>query len=108
VSNFTREILKARAHFYLSENAEYHAAKERQSFCKRSTRTAHGALTRPFHGGYVDHPHDRAGLGYTVLVLDSPKAKKFATSGSSDDVDVPRVLFQPALRLAGGYSQKVA
>src|SRR5580692_10268044 len=71
-----REILKARAHGDLSENAEYHAAKERQSFV--SARL--GQLTARLRVlSMVDMstiPHDRAGLGSTVVALDTGKDEK--------------------------------
>ena len=71
-----REILKARAHGDLSENAEYHAAKERQSFV--SARL--GQLTARLRVlSMVDMstiPHDRVGLGSTVVVLDSAKGRE--------------------------------
>ena len=39
-----REILKARAHGDLSENAEYHAAKERQGLVNARLGQLHGRL----------------------------------------------------------------
>ena len=39
-----REILKARAHGDLSENAEYHAAKERQAFVSARLGQLHARL----------------------------------------------------------------
>lgn len=65
-----REIQKALAMGDLKENAEYHAALERQAFVRARVgqlRTRLGELTK------VDMskiPRDRAGLGSTVTLLD--------------------------------------
>ena len=68
-----KEILKARAHGDLSENAEYHAAKERQAFV--NARLGHlQARLRDF--SMIDLskiPRDRVGLGSHVVVLDLDK-----------------------------------
>jgi transcription elongation factor GreA len=68
-----KEILKARAHGDLSENAEYHAAKERQAWV--NARLGHlQARLREF--SMVDFsriPRDRVGLGSHVVVLDLDK-----------------------------------
>ncbi|HEX4137722.1 MAG TPA: transcription elongation factor GreA [Bryobacteraceae bacterium] len=65
-----REILKARAHGDLSENAEYHAAKERQGIV--NARLGH-LQKRLADFSMIDMsriPHDRVGLGSRVVVLD--------------------------------------
>ena len=65
-----REILKARAHGDLSENAEYHAAKERQGLV--NARLGH-LQKRLADFSMIDMskiPHDRVGLGSRVVVLD--------------------------------------
>ncbi len=68
-----KEILKARAHGDLSENAEYHAAKERQAWV--NARLGHlQARLRDF--SMIDFsriPRDRVGLGSQVVVLDLDK-----------------------------------
>jgi transcription elongation factor GreA len=68
-----KEILKARAHGDLSENAEYHAAKERQAWV--NARLGHlQARLRDF--SMIDFskiPKDRVGLGSQVVVLDLVK-----------------------------------
>src|SRR5437764_449488 len=65
-----REILKARAHGDLSENAEYHAAKERQGIV--NARLGH-LQKRLAEFAMIDVsriPHDRVGLGSRVVVLE--------------------------------------
>jgi transcription elongation factor GreA len=71
-----REILRARAHGDLSENAEYHAAKERQAFV--NARLGH-LQTRLRDFSLIDFskiPHDRVGLGSQVEILDLDKDEK--------------------------------
>lgn len=83
-----REILKARAHGDLKENAEFHAAKERQRFV--DVRLSQ-LITRLAEYSMVDFskiPRDRVGLGSTVVVLDMNKDEqttyKLVTSEESD------------------------
>ncbi len=65
-----REILKARAHGDLSENAEYHAAKERQGFVNARLNQLKGRLAEISMIDFSKIPYDRVGLGSTVVVLD--------------------------------------
>src|ERR1700722_8703925 len=85
-----REILKARAHGDLSENAEYHAAKERQGFVnarlgqlqKRAGELAMIDVTKI--------PHDKVGLGSRVVVLDLKKDEQFTYYlVTSEEADAP-------------------
>src|SRR5512142_954370 len=83
-----REILKARAHGDLSENAEYHAAKERQGYVNARL---HQLKKRMAELSMVDMsrlPHDRVGLGSEVVVLDLNKNEeityKLVTSEEAD------------------------
>lgn len=84
-----KEILKARAHGDLSENAEYHAAKERQAWV--NARLGHlQARLRDF--SMVDFskiPRDRVGLGSQVVVLDLGKDEECTFSlVTSEEADV--------------------
>ena len=65
-----KEILKARAHGDLSENAEFHAAKERQGFVNARLNQLTQRLAEISMIDFSKIPHDRAGLGSTVVVLD--------------------------------------
>src|SRR5579884_1470002 len=65
-----REILKARAHGDLSENAEYHAAKDRQGFVNARLNQLKKRLAEVSMVDFTKIPHDRVGLGSTVTVLD--------------------------------------
>lgn len=68
-----KEIAKARAHGDLSENAEYHAAKERQSFVDARLSQLKRRLGELSMIDMSKIPHDRIGLGSTVVLLDLDK-----------------------------------
>lgn len=68
-----REIAKARAHGDLSENAEYHAAKERQGIVNARLGQLRARLRELSMIDLSRIPRDRAGLGSTVTVLDLQK-----------------------------------
>jgi transcription elongation factor GreA len=65
-----KEILKARAHGDLSENAEYHAAKDRQGFVNARLGQLRKRLAEVSMIDFTKIPHDRVGLGSKVVVLD--------------------------------------
>ena len=66
-----KEILKARAHGDLSENAEYHAAKDRQGFVNARLNQLKKRLAEMSMIDFSKIPHDKVGLGSTVVVLDT-------------------------------------
>ena len=68
-----REIAKARAHGDLSENAEYHAAKERQGIVNARLGQLRARLRELSMVDMSRIPRDRAGLGSSVTVLDLQK-----------------------------------
>ena len=68
-----REILKAREHGDLSENAEYHAAKERQGMVNAKLIQLKSRLREVAMIDFTKIPHDRVGLGSVVTVLDVGK-----------------------------------
>ncbi len=73
-----REILKARAHGDLKENAEYHAAKERQGFVNARLGQLQKRLSEFSMIDFSKIPHDRVGLGSRVVVLDVAKDEKIS------------------------------
>ncbi len=75
-----KEILKARAHGDLSENAEYHAAKERQGFVNARLNQLKKRLAEMSMIDYTKIPHDRVGLGSTVIVLDTKRDEEVTYS----------------------------
>ena len=68
-----REILKARAHGDLSENAEYHAAKDRQGFVNARLNQLKKRLAEVSMIDFTKIPKDRVGLGSKVVVLDTKR-----------------------------------
>jgi transcription elongation factor GreA len=83
-----KEILKARAHGDLSENAEYHAAKDRQGFVNARLNQLKKRLAELAMVDFSKIPHGKAGLGSTVVVLDSKRDEevtyKLVTSEEAD------------------------
>lgn len=71
-----KEILKARAHGDLSENAEYHAAKERQAYVDARLAQLKARLREFAMVDMSKIPRDRVGLGSTVTVLDLQRDQK--------------------------------
>jgi transcription elongation factor GreA len=65
-----KEILKARAHGDLSENAEYHAAKERQGFVNARLNQLKQRMGDLSMIDFSRIPHNKVGLGSKVVVLD--------------------------------------
>jgi transcription elongation factor GreA len=65
-----KEILKARLHGDLSENAEYHAAKDRQGFVNARIGQLKKRLAEMSMVDFSKIPRDKVGLGSTVVVLD--------------------------------------
>jgi transcription elongation factor GreA len=71
-----REISKARAHGDLSENAEYHAAKERQGMVNARLGQLRARLRELSMIDMSRIPRDRVGLGSSVTVLDLTKEEE--------------------------------
>jgi transcription elongation factor GreA len=71
-----KEILKARAHGDLSENAEYHAAKDRQGFVNARLNQLKKRLAEMSMIDFSKIPKDRVGLGSTVVVMDSQREEE--------------------------------
>ena len=68
-----KQILTARAHGDLKENAEYHAAKERQGMVAAKLNQLKGRLAEVSMIDFTRIPTDRVGLGSEVVVLDLKK-----------------------------------
>jgi len=82
------ELKKAVALGDLSENAEYHMAKQRQEFVKARLRQLGRRLADLSLINLNNIPKDKVGLGSTVKVYDNEKAEeieyKLVTSEESD------------------------
>jgi len=86
-----KEILKARAHGDLSENAEYHAAKERQSYVNARLGQLQSRLREFSMVDVTKIPRDRVGLGSSVVVLDIDKdAEATYNLVTSEEADVAK------------------
>jgi transcription elongation factor GreA len=84
-----KEILKARAHGDLSENAEYHAAKERQGLVNARLGQLQARLREFSMIDLSKLPRDRVGLGSHVVVLDLNKDEELSYSlVTSEEADV--------------------
>lgn len=83
-----KELKKAVALGDLSENAEYHMAKQRQEFVKARLRQLGRRLADLSLINMSNIPKDKVGLGSTVKVYDNDKATeieyKLVTSEESD------------------------
>lgn len=83
-----RELKKAVALGDLSENAEYHMAKQRQEFVKARLRQLGRRLADLSLINLNNIPKDKVGLGSTVKVYDADKDQeveyKLVTSEESD------------------------
>ena len=83
-----KEILRARAHGDLSENAEFHAAKERQGYVNVRLGQLRQRLTEFSMIDFSRIPRDRVGLGSEVVVLDLNRSEeityRLVTSEESD------------------------
>ncbi len=84
-----REISKARAHGDLSENAEYHAAKERQGMVNARLGQLRARLRELSMIDMTRIPRDRVGLGSSVTVLDLDKDEEITYQlVTSEDANV--------------------
>jgi transcription elongation factor GreA len=83
-----RELKKAVAMGDLSENAEYHMAKQRQEFVRARLGQLKKRMADLSLINMANIPKDKAGLGSTVRVYDSTKDEeieyKLVTSEESD------------------------
>ncbi len=75
-----KEILKARAHGDLSENAEFHAAKERQGLVNARINQLKQRLAEMSMIDFSRISHDKVGLGSTVVVLDIKRDEELTYS----------------------------
>lgn len=102
-----REILKAREHGDLSENAEYHSAKERQGLVNARLHQLNARLRDLSMIDMSQIPHDRIGLGSRVVVLDVDKDEKIRYKlVTSEEVDVAKGLISTSSPIGRGLLGK--
>ncbi len=84
-----KELKKAVAMGDLSENAEYHMAKQRQEYLKARIRQLGKRLADLSLINMANIPKDKVGLGSTVTVYDSTKEEEVEyTLVTSEESDV--------------------
>jgi transcription elongation factor GreA len=89
-SELPKEILRARALGDLSENAEYHAAKERQRFVDARLGQLTARLREFAMVDMTKIPRDRVGLGSLVIVLDIVREEEITYNlVTSEEADAP-------------------
>jgi transcription elongation factor GreA len=102
-----KEILKARAHGDLSENAEYHAAKERQGYVNARLGQLNSRLREISMIDMSKIPRDRVGLGSTVVVLDIDKDERIRYKlVTSEEVNVSQGLISTSSPIGKGLLGK--
>jgi len=102
-----REILKARAHGDLSENAEYHAAKERQGLVNARLGQLQKRLRELSMVDMARIPRDKVGLGSTVTVFDTAKDEEVEYKlVTSEDADVGKGLISTTSPIGRGLLGK--
>jgi len=102
-----KEILRARAHGDLSENAEYHAAKERQRYVDARLAQLKSRLREFSMVDMSKIPHDRVGLGSKVVLLDLQKDVKISYKlVTSEEADVAKGLISTSSPIGRGLIGK--
>ena len=106
-SELPKEILKARAHGDLSENAEYHAAKDRQGYVNARLGQLKKRLAEFSMVDVARIPHDKVGLGSCVVVLDYQKDQETTyTLVPSEETDVKKGLISTSSPIGRGLLGK--
>jgi len=102
-----KEILKARAHGDLSENAEYHAAKERQSYVDARMQQLRARMREFAMVDVSKIPRDRVGLGSTVVLMDLQKDVKLTYRlVTSEEADANKGLISTSSPIGKGLLGK--
>jgi transcription elongation factor GreA len=102
-----KEILKARAHGDLRENAEFHAAKERQRYVDARLGQLISRLAEYSMVDLTKIPRDRVGLGSKVVVLDTKKDEEITYKlVTSEETDVANGLISTSSPIGRGLLGK--
>jgi transcription elongation factor GreA len=101
------EIKKARALGDLSENAEYHMAKQRQEFVNARLGQLKKRMAELSLVNFANIPRDKAGFGSTVVVYDSTKDEEFVWRlVTSEEADVAKGLISTTSPIGRGIVGK--
>jgi transcription elongation factor GreA len=102
-----KEILRARELGDLSENAEYHAAKERQGLVNARLGQLRARLREVSMIDMTKIPKGRVGLGSRILVLDVEKDQEITYRlVTSEDADVAKGLISTSSPIGKGLLNK--
>ncbi|WP_031498541.1 GreA/GreB family elongation factor [Bryobacter aggregatus] len=102
-----KEILRARELGDLSENAEYHAAKERQGYVNARLGQLKMRLQTVSMADMTKIPKDRVGLGSEVVVFDVKKEEEVTYKiVTSEETDAPNGLVSTSSPIGKGLLNK--
>jgi len=91
----------------LSENAEYHMAKQRQEFVNARLGQLKRRMAELSLVNLANIPHDKAGFGSTVVVYDSTKEEEIVYRlVTSEESDVAKGLIRRLRRIGRGIVGK--
>ncbi len=108
-SELPKEILRARELGDLSENAEYHAAKERQGLVNARLGQLKKRLQEISMIDLTKVPRDRVGFGSTVIVFDMIKEEEMTYRlVASEESDVKNGLISTSSPIGKGLLNKQA
>lgn len=106
-SELPKEILRARELGDLSENAEYHAAKERQGLVNARLGQLRKRLAEISMIDLTKIPRDRVGFGSTVVVFDIAKGEEMTYRlVASEESDVKNGLISTSSPIGRGLLNK--
>jgi transcription elongation factor GreA len=106
-SELPKEILRARELGDLSENAEYHAAKERQGLVNARLGQLKKRLAELSMIDLAKVPRDRVGFGTTVVVYDIDKEEELTYRlVASEESDVKNGLISTSSPIGKGLLNK--
>jgi transcription elongation factor GreA len=92
-----KEILRAREHGDLRENAEYKAAKERQHYLQSRIALLHGRLAALSMVNFDKIPHGKVGLGSSVDLKDTATGEAvFYEIVTPEEADPPTGRISPS------------
>ncbi len=108
-SELPKEILRARELGDLSENAEYHAAKERQGYVNARIGQLKMRLQVMSMADMTKIPVDRIGLGSEVVVFDTKKEEEITYKlVTSEEADAPNGMISTSSPIGKGLLNKQA
>jgi transcription elongation factor GreA len=106
-SELPKEILRARELGDLSENAEYHAAKERQGYVNARIGQLKMRLQVMSMADMTKIPVDRIGLGSEVVVFDTKKEEEITYKlVTSEEADAPNGMISTSSPIGKGLLNK--